>query len=352
MTYIQNAWYVGSWAHKLEAGQPVAMHILNEPIVLYRTESGRAVALENRCSHRLAPLSMGRCEGESLRCMYHGLRFEPDGVCSEIPGQDLIPPNSRVRSYPVIERHGWVWVWMGDAEAVDDTMIPPIVGPDDGTYLLGKGDLDYKAQAYLIWDNLLDFSHLAYVHPTSFNATETWGETRPEFTPLTRGVRADRWVLDQPPLFGDQRSDQWFTYDFLVPGLLILKTLTFPVGKAEQFGFKAPSEDEAWIQNSYSAHAITPMTDGTARYFFTFGPHADGASPDAADKFLELAFTAFAEDQAFIEAQSRILAESPGARIMPTSGDRGITLFHRITDRLIKSERPGDAKVERAGAIA
>lgn len=352
MTYIRNAWYVGSWSHKLEAGAPVAMRILNEPIVLYRTQSGVAVALADRCSHRLAPLSMGRCEGESIRCMYHGLKFEPDGTCSEIPGQDIIPPNARVRSYPIIERHGWVWVWMGDAHSVDESLIPPIIGPDDGTYLLGKGDIDYRAQAYLIWDNLLDFSHLGYVHPASFNSTETWGETRPEFTPLPQGVRADRWVLDQPPLFGDQRSDQWFTYDFLVPGILILKTLTFPVGKAEEFGLKAPPQDEAWIQNSYSAHAITPMTNDTARYFFTFGPHATGGTEEARDAFLQVAFTAFAEDQAFIEAQSRIIAESPEVRIMPTSADRGITLFHRLTDKLIRAECEGKGATLRVGEVA
>ncbi len=352
MTFIRNAWYVSSWADKLETGTPVAMRILNEPVVLYRTASGRAVALEDRCSHRLAPLSMGRCEGETIRCMYHGLRFEPGGACVEIPGQDIVPPNAKVRSYPVIERHGWIWVWMGNTNAIDDSMIPPMIGPDEGTYFLGTGDLDYRAQAYLIWDNLLDFSHLAYVHPTTFNSTETWGETRPEFTPLPRGVRADRWVLDQPPLFGDQRSDQWFTYDFLVPGILILKTLTFPVGKAEQFGFKAPPEDEAWIQNSYSVHAITPMTDNTVRYFFTFGPHAEGGSQDAAEQFLKIAFAAFAEDQAIIEAQSVIIAESPGARIMPTTGDRGITLFHRINDRLVKAERAEQDEVEPVGEVA
>ncbi len=354
MSYIKNAWYVGSWSHKLEAGQPLAITILDKPIVLYRTESGRAVALEDRCSHRLAPLSMGRCEGESIRCMYHGLRFNPDGVCIEIPGQELIPPNARVRNYPVIERHGWVWIWTGDTNAVDEGLIPDVSGPDDGIYFLGKGDLDYQAQAYLIWDNLLDFSHLSYVHPTTFMATETWGETRPVFTPLARGVRADRWMLDQPPLFGDQRSDQWFTYDFLVPGILILKTLTFPVGKAAQFEFKAPPEDEAWIQNSYSVHAITPMVNGTARYFFTFGPHVRGSTPEVADVFLQLAYKAFAEDQIFIEAQSKIIAQDPSARIMPTSADRGITLFHRLNDRLIKAEREsgGASELERAREVA
>lgn len=347
MPFIRNTWYVASWSHKLAAGKPTSVRLLGEAVALYRTATGRAVALQDRCSHRFAPLSMGRCEGESLRCMYHGLKFEPDGSCSEIPGQNVIPPQARVRSYPVVERHGWIWVWPGDPKLADETLIPPIIGPDEGDYFLGKGDLDYRAPANLIWDNLLDFSHLAYVHANSFNATETWGETRPAFSALPRGVRVDRWVLDQPPLFGTQRTDQWFTYDFLVPGFLILKTLTFPVGTAASFGLQEPSP-AGWIQNSYSAHAITPMSDDTARYFFTFGPHKQGSTEEASDAFIKIAFAAFAEDQAFIEAQAGVIREQPGLRVMPTGADRGITMFHLLMDRLAKEEQAARATAKLA----
>ncbi len=118
MMYVKNAWYVAAWEHEIGDGKPYAMSVLGEPIVLYRTESGRIVALEDRCVHRLAPLSLGRCEGERLRCMYHGLLFDADGRCVEIPGQEMIPPKARVRSYPVETRAGWVWVWMGDPARV------------------------------------------------------------------------------------------------------------------------------------------------------------------------------------------------------------------------------------------
>ncbi len=89
--YVRNAWYVAAWSHELEAEDPLIASILGEPIVIYRAESGRLVALEDRCVHRLAPLSLGRCEGERLRCMYHGLLYDPDGKVAEIPGQDLVP---------------------------------------------------------------------------------------------------------------------------------------------------------------------------------------------------------------------------------------------------------------------
>jgi phenylpropionate dioxygenase-like ring-hydroxylating dioxygenase large terminal subunit len=338
--FIKNAWYVVSWSDTLIPGKPVGLRLLGTPIVVYRTESGKAVALVDRCSHRFAPLSKGRCEGESIRCMYHGLKFEPDGVCSEIPGQDVIPPQARVKSFPVAERHGWVYVWPGDTEFACESLLPAVIGPDEGDYLLGTGTLDYRASANLIWDNLLDFSHLGYVHTNSFNATDTWGETRPVFSRLAKGVRADRWVLDQPPLFGDQRSDQFFTYDFLAPGYLILKTFTYPVGTANACGLKEPPK-EGWIQNSYSAHAITPLDEHSSRYFFTFGPHRTGATEDMKNAFIQVAYAAFAEDQAMIEAQAAAMNENPGLKVMPTSADRGITMFHLLTDRLVKEETQG-----------
>jgi phenylpropionate dioxygenase-like ring-hydroxylating dioxygenase large terminal subunit len=121
---------------------------------MWRTPSNKLTALEDRCVHRLAPLSLGRCEGEKIRCMYHGLLYDRTGVVTEIPGQDLIPPQAKVRSYPIIEKHSWVWVWMGDPATADESLIPGAVGLNDPDYILGHGQLDYAAEARLINDNL------------------------------------------------------------------------------------------------------------------------------------------------------------------------------------------------------
>ncbi|RYD91560.1 MAG: aromatic ring-hydroxylating dioxygenase subunit alpha, partial [Sphingomonadales bacterium] len=145
MTHVRNAWYVAAWVQDLADGKPLAMTILDEPIVLYRTATGRVVALEDRCVHRLAPLSLGRCEGDNLRCMYHGLLFDPDGKCVEIPGQEMIPAKARVRAYPVVERHSWLWVWMGDPARADAALVPPVIGHDDPDWIMGRGSLDWAA---------------------------------------------------------------------------------------------------------------------------------------------------------------------------------------------------------------
>ena len=122
MTYVRNAWYVAGFEMDLEPGKPFAAMLLNEPIVFFRTSDGKVAALEDRCVHRLAPLSLGRCEGDHLRCMYHGLMFDADGKCVEIPGQELIPAKARVRTSPVVVKHSWIWVWMGDPALADEAL--------------------------------------------------------------------------------------------------------------------------------------------------------------------------------------------------------------------------------------
>ena len=74
--FLNNCWYVAAWDHELIDGKLLARTILEKPVVIYRGESGRIVALDNRCAHRGAKLSNGRREGDCVRCMYHGLKFD------------------------------------------------------------------------------------------------------------------------------------------------------------------------------------------------------------------------------------------------------------------------------------
>ena len=113
--FLKNTWYVAAWNHELIDGKKLARTILEKPIVLYRGASGKVVALDDRCCHRAAPLSMGRIEGDDIRCMYHGMKFDTSGKCIQIPGQDIIPAKLGVRSYPVVERYNLIFIWTGDA---------------------------------------------------------------------------------------------------------------------------------------------------------------------------------------------------------------------------------------------
>ncbi|MBA4090668.1 MAG: (2Fe-2S)-binding protein [Sphingobium sp.] len=340
MTYVRNAWYVAAWEQDLEPDKPMAVSILNDPIVLWSAD-GRLVACEDRCVHRLAPLSLGRCEGARLRCMYHGLLFDADGAVVQIPGQEMIPPQARLRTYPVALRHSWVWIWMGDPALADPALIPPAVGFDDPDYILGRGFLDYAAEARLINDNLLDFSHLSYVHAKSFGAGPEFAEERPRLLPLDRGVRFERWVVGTHGPGGRQSDapiDSWQSYDFLLPGVLLMWSGSFAAGTAERCGFERPDYDEAIGAVTFTSQAVTPTGDRTARYFFSWGPHRNHGDEAVRDMLMRLADMAFAEDKLMIEAQQRVIDRTPAPRIMPTVHDRGVTLFTRLVDRLARTE--------------
>jgi len=338
--HIKNAWYVACWSDELPEGKSRGMSILGESIVLWRS-SGKVNALQDRCIHRLAPLSLGRCEGSHLRCMYHGFLFDAEGQVVQIPGQDAIPPNARVRRYAAVEKHSWIWVWMGEAENADESLIPPAVGDDDPDWILGHGHLDYRADAQLINDNLLDFSHLTYVHAKSFGAGAAFAEERPKLTALPRGVRFERWIVGTTGPVGrrtDAIVDGWSTYDFLIPGVLLMWSGSFPSGTARECDYAKPDYSRAISGVTFTSQAVTPMADRSSRYFFSWGPHVKHGDAQLRDVLMGVAGQAFAEDKTMIEAQQQVIDRTPQPRILPTVHDRGVTIFTNLVNRLAREE--------------
>jgi len=337
MTYVRNAWYVAAWSCDLEVATPFAVSILGEPIVIWRSPGGRLSALADRCVHRLAPLSLGRCEGERLRCMYHGLLFDSDGKVVEIPGQTLVPAQAKAKSYPIVDKHDWIWVWMGDPERADESLIPRAVGISEPEWHLGRGQLDYDAEARLICDNLLDFSHLTYVHADSFGAGPEFADYQPKIKALERGIRVTRWL---PAAAGNPRNphdvdvEVFQSYDFLIPGILLMWSGNYPLGTANALGDAPPHIDDSMSGVNFTSQAVTPCDEGKARYFFSWGPHRRDGDASKRDAMMQIAAKAFAEDKRMIEAQHRVIQATNAPQIMPTAHDKGITLYNRLVDKL------------------
>jgi phenylpropionate dioxygenase-like ring-hydroxylating dioxygenase large terminal subunit len=352
--WVRNAWYVAAWSHEVADDGLLARTIMNEPLVLYRTGNGSVVSMEDRCCHRLAPLSLGRREGDDLRCMYHGLKFGPDGRCNEIPGQATIPAKAVVRGYPVVESGSWIWVWMGEAARADVSQIPSTIAASDPHWNMQMGCLDYAANHQLINDNLLDLSHLAFVHEKTLGkGTPQWATEQPIRTRLERGVRFQRWFRGRGPshYFGKpgERYDMWHSYDFLVPGLFIQRPAWYPLGSAERYGGKAPDEEPLFVR--CDDQAVIPVTPTTSRYFYSAGGRSKDASEELAGEIFRLTEVAFHEDKVIIEAQQNIINQDPARPMLSLSMDGGPNLFRGIVRELIAAENAttGGAETARAG---
>jgi vanillate O-demethylase monooxygenase subunit len=348
MTWLRNAWYMAGWDRDFAAGTPRAETILGEPIAFYRNDDG-VVALEDRCVHRLAPLSRGRCEGANLRCMYHGLLFDPSGRCIEIPGQDVIPASARVRTYPVVEQHSGVWIWMGDPALADQALIPPFVGYRDPAWAMEPGRMDYAAPAKLIHDNLLDLSHIAYVHLDSFSGGNPasgrgWIDADTDYRTLPRGVRVSRWMKGAPPsaagparrqVTTEQLMDVWTSYDFLAPGIFLQTTERYRRGDYEVGEDGRPASGEP-VFSTFTCQAVTPLTETSACYFFAYGPWSREA--ERKGFFADLGRRAFEEDRQMIEAQHRTISMTSAPRMMPMAMDKAVLTYSGVLKRLLNEE--------------
>lgn len=339
----RHAWYMAGWDHDLAPGALHAISILGEPLVLFRAGGGIA-AFEDRCPHRAAPLSLGRCEGETLRCLYHGVRFAADGSCVEIPGQDTLPAQLKARTYPALERHSALWVWMGSAELVDEGLIPPFVGHREPAWALGTGRVDYDAPARLIHDNLLDLTHIAYVHAESFAggsqaSADGWLGARTDTRSHERGVTVERAMAGMPPNpagggGAEESADVWSCYDFLIPGVFIQTTERYRPGTMDPAAPARCPEDNLF--STFTCQPVTPLTADTTCYFWAFGPQAVHA--DKQDFFVALGAKAFAEDKRMIEAQWRTM-RATDTRVMPLAMDKALFKYDAALKRYLGQER-------------
>jgi phenylpropionate dioxygenase-like ring-hydroxylating dioxygenase large terminal subunit len=341
---------MAGWSADFAAGQLVPLTLLGEPLVLYRTEAGNLVALEDRCCHRHAPLSHGRLEGDNLRCMYHGLKFAPSGACVEMPGSNAIPPVMKVRVYPVVDRHSAAWVWMGAPEKANESLIPPFVGVNDPGWHMKPGHMDYDVYYELVQDNLLDLSHVAYVHRNTFaggrdETVQAWSGADVRISQIDRGVRVARWMRNAPApphevALSGTVCDVLSSFDYLVPGIFLLTNSYFRAGAFERCGGAVPDEEPVF--SSFTAQAVTPLTARSTRYYFCFGPWSRAENGEQLkESFARLAYSAFAEDRTILTAQQHVIDADPSRKMLLFEVDRAPILYGRLVEKLLKEEAVG-----------
>jgi vanillate O-demethylase monooxygenase subunit len=331
--YLRNAWYAASWDDEL-GDTPVPVTILDEPLVLYRNEAGAPVCLSDTCPHRFAPLHMGRVVGDAIACPYHGLQFGPDGRCVLNP-HGPIAGAAHVQSFALAERYGMLWAWLGDQPA-DPATLPVIPELELPGLAWVHSAIDVHAEYRLMIDNLMDLSHVEFLHPmlgTPGSAARVVYESRTEPTE----VRSIYHLNDEPvPMV---MRMLWPTAP---DRIRIANTMTWRPPAMLSLGIAVTTTDgslEEPVLRMPSVHFLTPAGDGETRYFFAAGRNVQTDSKEADAAALAAVKAAFQrEDEPMVAAvQARMAKLAPEKRAMRVAfkTDAGAVQAQRTLERMI-----------------
>jgi phenylpropionate dioxygenase-like ring-hydroxylating dioxygenase large terminal subunit len=338
--FLRNYWYVAATADELDR-KLLARWILGDPVVMYRTEAGQAVAMEDVCPHRSVPLSMGELVGDRVRCGYHGLEFAPDGKCARIPSQDHIPPIWRTKTYPVVERWRWIWIWMGDPALADESKIPDLYWNDHPDWIYTGGHFEIGCHYQLLVDNLLDLSHVAFVHRSTIGV-DAVAEITPETKVEGQTVTVTRLMPNSPPppLFSKLQSfpgniDRSQTIECKPPANIVIASRAKPHGAPDDVGGRVAYQ---------VVNGITPATEKSCHHFWSV-PRNFAPGAEVTEMFHQGSVTAFSEDVDVLEAQQKML-DARGDRIkwLSFKVDVGGVAARRVVDALLKEEAAAAAK--------
>lgn len=301
MVYLRNAWYNAAWDHEIVEGEILSRRYLDEPVILFRDLSGSVKALGGMCPHRMAPLARGRVVGDAIQCGYHGLVFDKEGLCTKNPF-GATPKNVRIRSYPIVERHRCVWIWMGDEDKADDSLIPDFSFLDGDTHFSGRDYLHVNTSYLLEIDNLLDGSHIEFLHPTTLGSGQVssgeyvakqdgdtvWSNRYIENEMMTEGMS---YMLGTP--FGEP-ADRWINIRWDAPANVVIFPGAVPTGRPHSEGYEMPG-----------THLFTPETARTTHYWYAYSfpksvPNAE-AKAEETIKYMRYPFEH--EDKPMLEDQ-------------------------------------------------
>ena len=337
--FLRNSWYVAALHSEIDRNLK-SIQILGDNIVVYRREDGIPVALEDACPHRKLPLSKGSLKGDTIECGYHGLTFDCTGTCVKSPTQDRIPPGAKVQSYPVVDRWGLVWIWMGDPGAADRDKIIYIDNYDNASWGNTKADaLTCACNYQLLTDNLLDPSHVAWVHQTSLATTGT-ADAPLNTETFKDGLVVSRWVYNQEPpafyapiLHFDGNCDRLQHYEARYPSIAINKSVFTPAGTG---GRDKPYRDDTFISISYNF--LTPIDESTTRYHWFQQRNSDPDDENISRRIADGLRQVFIEDKNVLEAVQVGLANKRTPNI-DLGLDAGALHFRRKLEKMIAAER-------------
>ena len=333
VVFVLNAWYVAAWTHEV-VDQPIRREICNQPMALFRDGNGKIGALTDRCAHRAYPLSQGAVVGDLIQCGYHGFAYDTGGFCKLIPAQDKIPSRLAVRSYPVVERDGWIWVWPGDPALSGAAEVPDTHWMNDPDWATVTHSIGFNCRSRLIHDNLLDLTHETFLH------TSTVGDEYIPRHPLTvtedgNVVTADRFMpgVVAPPLYAATMGttglvDRFHCTEFFVPSYHVLHSGITGQGRPREEGYLIKV-----------LNAITPIDPHTSWYFYAFCRNfAVDDHQATADLQSGLGVVLQEDADALALQEIGMQARHSDEHDILISQDTGLVKARHLTDRMLAAE--------------
>jgi phenylpropionate dioxygenase-like ring-hydroxylating dioxygenase large terminal subunit len=348
----RNAWYPLTWSRQVT--RKLASHrVLGTDLVVYRTEAGVAVALDDVCPHRLAPLSMGKLKGDAIECGYHGMTFGTNGHCIRIPGQKLIPANAKVPSYPLHEKMGLVWIWPGDPATADPALIYDLPQYDHPGWHAAHGDALRIDTNYLnLADNLCDPAHVSFVH------LSTLGNSASEEVPVEHSfedmsVLVWRWIKDAAPIplfakYGNFRGnvDRWHYYHYAAPCAAVID-----FGSAEAGAIKDPESRDKGLR-IFACHFITPVDDHVCIDHWLHVRNFATGSADVDERLHADFRIAFNEDKEILGRIEAVERARPETKRIRLGIDAAPQRMRRIVERMLEEEAQSIAAQADRAAVA
>ena len=343
--FLKNAWYVAAWSSEIDH-RLQQIRVLGEKICVFRPKGDEVIALGDACPHRKMPLSKGRIKDGNLECGYHGLTFDYAGQCVWAPGAGRIPSNARVRSYPVHEKYGLVWIWMGNAAVADPGAIFDIPNFEHPDWGINRGAaMELECNYLLVCDNLLDPTHVAWVHASSF-AQDAAKDAPLQITGTEKGIIVHRWMMDVEPapfykkiVAFEGNCDRLQHYEVRYPSHSLIRAVFTPAGTG---GPDGTLDERTFIMDSYNF--MTPMTEKETRYYWFQLRNVRPGDEDLSKMMSEDVRDAFEEDRAVLN-EVQIGMDTAASPPINLSIDGGQLRFRRQLKAMIAEEAMADARM-------
>jgi vanillate O-demethylase monooxygenase subunit len=344
--WLRNTWYVACTPDEI-ATKPLGRKICGQPMVLFRGQDDKATALEDFCPHRGAPLSLGFVREGQLVCGYHGLTLACDGHVASMPGQRTAS-FPRARAFPVVERHGFVWVWPGDAGQADPALLPQLPWADSPDWAYAGGLYHIACDYRLMIDNLMDLTHETYVHASSIGQKEidevaVNTAAHPGEVVTSRHMEAVaappfwRMALRGAGLDEQAIVDRWQVCRFSLPSHVMIEV---GVALAGRGGYQA---DRAVKASSIVVDFLTPETETSHWYFWGMARQFATGDADLTETIREGQGKIFSEDLAMLERQQQNLSRAPDRKLLALNIDAGGVHSRRMIQKALNAEQASGA---------